>query len=489
MTAPGTHRLWKRIALTDNWRQCDTSRLDELAPSWFKRREVLQKNSGEYQTFIAELKREHAIETGIVERLYDLDKGVTETFIKKGFAESYISHNDTNVPVPRLMAHLSDHLNAVDFVFDMVKENRALTIGFVNELHALVTQNQEFSEGRDQFGKQVSVKLRKGAFKVLPNNPVRADGVIVLYCPPEQVASEMENLIAIYNKAESDKVSPLICAAWFHHAFTMIHPFQDGNGRVARLLASLILIKHRLFPFTVPRAEAKSRYIDALEKADADQPQNLVEYFAEVQRRSIEKALNLREGSGASFDEVVEIFSGKIEKWQEKKVAEREEQLDTARMQIFNFCLKNLNLMADKLRPKLNGNAILSIQSCPPNEQEKQSYYYGQIIKYAKRHNYYFNRNFPKGWLTLRIELADDKSYQLCITVHHYGYDDSTLAIGGFLEFLTAHSNKRIDEALPLEIKPHIIAITDDVTPKEKNIAGFIKGALTLAMAQIASEL
>lgn len=489
MTAPGTHHLWKPIALTDNWRQCDTSRLDELAPSWFARREVLQKNSREYQTFIAELKREHAIETGIVERLYDLDKGVTETFIKKGFAESYISHNDTNVPVPRLMAHLSDHLNAVDFVFDMVKESRSLTIGFIKELHALVTQNQEFSEGRDQFGKKVSVKLRKGAFKTLANNPIRADGVIVLYCPVVHVESEMDELVAIYHTAESDKVSPLICAAWFHHAFTMIHPFQDGNGRVARLLASLILIKHRLFLFTVPREEAKSRYIDALEKADADQPQTLVAYFAAVQKRSIEKALNLREGSGVSFDEVAEFFSGKIEKWQEKKVAEREAQLDTARMQIFNFCLTNLELMANQLRSRLNGNAILSVQSCLPNELEKQGYYYGQIIKYAKKHNYYFNRNFPKGWLTLRIELADDKRYQLCITVHHYGYDDSTLAIGAFLEFLTAHSNKRVDEALPLEIKPHIISITDDVTTKEKNIAGFIQGALTLSMTQIASEL
>lgn len=307
----------------------------------------------------------------------------------------------------------------------------------------------------------------------------------------------MDNLIAIYNKAENDKVSPLICAAWFHQAFTMIHPFQDGNGRVARLLASLILIKHRLFPFAVPREEAKSRYIDALEKADTDQPQTLVAYFAATQKRHIEKALNFREGSGVSFDEVAGFLSGKIEKWQEKKVAEREEQLDPARMRVFNFCLEHLNLMAGQLRSRLNGNAILSIQSCPQNEQEKQGYY-GQIIKYAKQHNYYFNRNFPKGWLTLRIELANDKIYQLCITVHHYGYDDSTLAIGGFLEFLTAHSNKgvdeergdnRTDEALPLEIKPHIISITDDVTFKEKNILGFIQGALTQTMAQIASEL
>ncbi|MCG8388013.1 MAG: Fic family protein, partial [Cytophagales bacterium] len=123
-------------------------------------------------------------------------------------------------------------------------------------------------------------------------------------------------------------------------------------------------------------------------------------------------------------------------------------------------------------------------------EQEKQGYYYGQVIKYAEKHDYYFNRNFPKGWLTFRVELAENKRYQLCITVHHYGYDDSTLAIGAFLEFLTPHeSDERIDEALPLEIKPHVISITGDVTSKEKNIAGFVQNAVTLTMAQIASEL
>ena len=483
------YRLWKPIELAANWRACDTSTLDELAPAWFKRREVLQDKSAEYQEFMAELKREHAIETGIVERLYDLDKGVTETLIKKGFAGSYISHNDTNVPVPRLMAHLSDHLNAVDFVFDVAKENRPLTIGFIKELHQLVCQNQKSTEGRDQFGKTIKIPLRKGAFKVNENNPAREDGAKILYCPPEHVQSEMDNLIAIYNQAESDAVSPLICAAWFHHAFTMIHPFQDGNGRVARLLASLMLIRHRLFPFTVPRAEAREKYIDALEKADQGEPQALVKYFAEVQKRYIGKALNLREVSASSFDEVMEIFSDKIEKWRENNALQREDQLDNSRRRVFDFCLERLNLIKAQLGARLNEKAVITIQSCPPNEQEKQGCYYGQIIKYAKQHGYYFNRNFPKSWLTLRIELADEKRYQLCVTIHHYGYDDSTLAIGAFLEFLTAHGPERIDQALPLEIRPHIIAITEDVSSKKKSIAGFIQSALTLAMAQIASEL
>jgi len=490
MTEPKIHRLWKHIELTENWLECDTSTIDDLSPSWYERREVLQNNSKEYQEFITELKREHAIETGIVERMYDLEKGITETFIKKGFVESYISHNDTNVPIPRLLAHLSDHLQAVDFVFDVVKDNRELTVGFIKELHALVTRNQEFAEGRDQDGNRTKIPLIKGDFKVMENNPTREDGTKILYCPPEHVHSEMDNLVTIYNDAENSNIHPLICATWFHHAFTTIHPFQDGNGRVARLLASLILIKHGLFPFTVLREEAKAKYIDSLEQADANEPQPLVEYFAEVQKRHIEKALNLKEVSSSSFDEVAEIFSGKIENWQKKKVQEREKQLETARMLVFDFCLKHLDLISEQLRKRLNGNANISIQTCAPNETERQGYYYGQIIKYAKKHNYYFNRNFPKGWLTFRVDLSESKRYQLCITVHHYGYDDSTLAIGAFLEFLTPHeSDERIDEALPLEIKPHVISITGDVTSKEKNIAAFIQNAVTLTMAQIASEL
>lgn len=74
--------------------------------------------------------------------------------------------------------------------------------------------------------------------------------------------------------------------------------------------------------------------------------------------------------------------------------------------------------------------------------------------------------------------------------VHHYGYDDSTLAIGAFLEYLSNNgSEERIDAALPLEIKPHVISITKDIESKEKNIRSFLENAVTLTLAQIASEL
>jgi fido (protein-threonine AMPylation protein) len=488
MATEKLHRLWKHVDLSQSWLKCDTSLIDDIAPSWYERREVLQNNSQEYREFIDQLKREHAIETGIVEKMYDLEKGITETFIKKGFVESFISHNDTNVPVPKLLAHLSDHLKAVDFVFDVVKENRDITNGFIKELHALVTRNQEYAEGRDQFGSRTKIRLLKGKFKERENNPTRDDGTIIIYCPVEHVASEMDKLVSLFNSAEQNNVHPIIITSWFHHAFSAIHPFQDGNGRVARLLSSLILIKHGLFPFTVLREEAKVKYIDALEKADNGEPQPLVTYFAEVQKRHIEKALNIKEVSSSSFDEVTEIFSGKLKKWQQKKIAEKETLLDAARMKVFEFCSSYLKEAVDILRARLNENAQISIDACSPTE-DRQHYYQGQIIKYAKKHNYYFNRSLPKSWLTLRITISENKKYQLGVTIHHFGYDDQTLAIGAFMEYLNPESEERIDTTLPLDIKPYVISISKDMETKEKKIRAFLENAITLSLAHIASEL
>ena len=287
-------RIWKPVALPQAWKKADTSVLDDIAASWFERRKKLRDDSTEYSNFLNRLKREHAIETGVVERLYDLKKGITETFIKEGFVKSFLSHGDTNIPEDDLISHLNDHLDSVNFVFDVVKENRPLSTSFIKELHQLVTRNQKHAEGRDSQGNKTQIELIKGKYKEWENNPTRKDGIKVLYCPPTQVASEMDNLISIYNQEVKTGQHPLILAAWFHHAFTTIHPFQDGNGRIARLLSSLIFIKFDYFPFTVLREEAKVRYFESLKKADSGEPNDLVRYFEKVQKRNIQKALNLK---------------------------------------------------------------------------------------------------------------------------------------------------------------------------------------------------
>ncbi len=483
------NRLWAYISFPNHWTSLDTSLLDEISPSWFARREILQANSKEYATFVDKLKRRHAIETGIVERMYDIDKGVTETLINEGFISSLVSHGDTNIPKQTLFNHLKDHLEAVDFIFDVVKEQRPLTKGFICELHQLTTRHQEFTEGRDQFGYKTQIPLIKGRFKERENNPTREDGTTILYCPPEHVDAEMDRLIEIYNDLSDRKINPLIIATWVHHAFTTIHPFQDGNGRVVRLIASLILIKNNLFPITVLREEAKAKYIQALEDADNNQPQKLVTYFAEIQKRNIEEALNIKEVGNTTLTEVTNIFKQKLLNKQKENQKLYEDTLVERRLQIFEYCNKFLNEYKDKLVADFDDSVKFNIDSSSPSDIPKQYFYHEQIVNYAKKHNYYFNRTLPRAFFKFKIELFDHKKYELGLTLHHYGYDDSVIAIGAFLEYKETLLKNNQDASIPLDIKPHIISIKDDVSTKEKNIRQHLENILTMSIAQIASEI
>lgn len=446
-------------------------------------------SSKEYELFINRLKRRHAIETGIVERMYDLDKGVTETLINEGFVSSLISHGDTNIEKGKLLSHLRDHLDAIDFVFDVVKENRDLTKGFILELHQLTTRNQEYAEGRDQFGNKTRIPLLRGKFKERENNPTREDGSMVMYCPPEHVESEMDQLLITYRKLVDEQVHPLIIASWVHHSFTTIHPFQDGNGRVIRLLASLVLIKYGYFPITVLREEAKEKYIYALEQADQGIPQPLVSYFGELQKRNIEEALNLREVTSSSLDEVSSIFKQKFFKKKEEQRGEFLAELKEKRNLLFEICALFLNEKKEKLQDQFHGDVGFYIGSGRPDDPTRQHFYHRQIVSYAKRHNYFFNRNLPRAYFIFGIDLKDGRKYELGITIHHYGYDESAIAIGAFLEYKGEAAQDDENNTLPLDIRPHLVSVADDIGPKEKNIKGFLENILAIALAQIVSEL
>ncbi|GAB4410822.1 MAG: hypothetical protein OHK0039_15480 [Bacteroidia bacterium] len=310
-----------------------------------------------------------------------------------------------------------------------------------------------------------------------------------MYCPPEHVDAEMDQLIAILHKLMVQAVHPLIIASRVHHAFTMIHPFQDGNGSVVRLLASLILIKYNYFPITVLREEAKEKYIKALEAADRGVPQQLVTYFGEIQRRNIEEALSIKEVASTNLAEVAGIFKEKV---RQHKTAAKEAHirlLAERRMAIFDMCNRYLNDFKRGLESDFDDSVAFYIGSGKPDDPEKQHYHYRQIVAYASKHGYYFNRLLPRAYLIFGIDLKDGRKYETGISIHHYGYDDTTIAIGGFLEYKGESMRDVPDTVLPLDLKPHVISIADDVGQKENNIKAYLEDILTAIMAHIASEV
>jgi|GEM_PF-390146 len=481
------YRIWHPVTFNEEWATCDTSILDDLSASWFRRRVVLEERSLEYKEFVEQLKREHAIETGVIEGLYDLKKGITETFIKEGFVQSFLSHGDTNIDENDLMNHLNDHLDAVNFIFDVVKENRPLTTGFIKELHHLTTRHQDDAEGRDQFGNKFKIKLLKGAFKVRENNPTKADGTIIKYCPPEQTASEMDNLVTIYNDLVEREVHPLIIGTWFHHNFVSIHPFQDGNGRVARLLTSLIFIKYGFFPITVRREEKVIRYFQGLREADVGKPQTLVDYFGEVQRRGIEKALNVREITPPkSFDEMHKILVAKAKELQQVDEKQDIEQLlENNKLTIFEYCEEVLIEFKNRIKRDLNGNAEVAIKQVY-FDHENNRYFNNEIVEYAKDYNYEFEEEQAQSFFYYDIKLFNEKEFALGVSLHNYGYEVTTMAMASFFEL---KYNGKISKTFALELPPQVFSLQGNIENKKKNIKKYLEKAMLTALAEIASRM
>jgi Fic family protein len=487
--------VWKPINFSDDWRVSDTTKLDDLLPSWYRKREDMKEGGEDYEEFINRLKRQHAIETGVIEKLYDLSEGITQTFIKEGFVESYLQHGDTNISPKKLMAHLKDHFEAMDFIFDMVRNERPLTKSFIKQLHQLITSHQDTTDAIDSLGRIVQVPLRKGEFKIHPNNPKREDGTIFQYCPPVHVEGEIDRLIEIYYNLESEKVNPVIIATWFHHAFTQIHPFQDGNGRMARLLASLILIKHGLFPLTVKRDD-KARYIDSLEMADNGQPNDIVKLFSELQKKNIEGILNWKpeQKQTSNIQEAAKILSEKVTLWKSNQRKQRQLLLEKNRTRVFEIIYDSVGSIQKelfKIIPK--EKASISIRSTYPSD-ENHFWYTKQIIDFAASHDYYFNRILPRGWFKFGFKLSDEKQYDLVISVHHYSYDDSIIAIGGFLEFKeqqVSENGAQVEDVsyIPLAITPYTFSLEADPNQVKKNIESYINDLVALGMSYVASEI
>jgi fido (protein-threonine AMPylation protein) len=278
---------WHPITdLGDDPRSLTDGELESLWRVWQSQKKDLAEREV-LNEFEQRLRREWAIETGIIEDVYTLDRGVTRTLIEKGIDAALIPHGTTNKDPVLVARVIQDHFETLEGMFDFVGGQRSFSTGYVKELHAALLRNQDVHAVVDQFGKVFEKPLEKGAYKSMPNNPTRPDGAVHEYCPPEHVGSEMDELVRMYSEHQTREIPPEVEAAWLHHRFTQIHPFADGNGRVARALASLVFVKRGWFPLIVKRDDPQRRYIEALEKADAGDVRPLVAIFVESQRTAL----------------------------------------------------------------------------------------------------------------------------------------------------------------------------------------------------------
>lgn len=143
-----------------------------------------------------------------------------------------------------------------------------LTQNFIRSLHKTLIR-EDYTEYRTlPNGVQTSCTIHAGQYKTRPNSVITRYGDRFEYASPEETPALMTDLVDWYNKAEKEcKLTPVELAAIFHYRYIRIHPFEDGNGRIARLLVNYILARHG-WPMIVVRSRNKGEYLEALHQAD-----------------------------------------------------------------------------------------------------------------------------------------------------------------------------------------------------------------------------
>jgi Fic family protein len=157
----------------------------------------------------------------------------------------------------------------VEMVKDAVQnKSMPLTQNFIRQLHKVLLR-EDYTVYRDlPGGGTTSYTIHAGQYKTRPNSVITRYGDRFEYASPEETPSLMSDLVDWYNVAEQEgQLSPVELAALFHYRYIRIHPFEDGNGRIARLMVNYILARHG-WPMIVIRNRKKSEYLEALHRSD-----------------------------------------------------------------------------------------------------------------------------------------------------------------------------------------------------------------------------
>lgn len=432
-------KIWEPIEdLPTDWRSLTSSELASLASIWQDQSGRLYASRA-YVEFNQRLSREWAIETGIIENLYSIDRGITQVLIEQGLEASLIPHGATDKPAELVVSILRDHTEALEGIFDFVAGRRQLSTSYIKQLHQVLTRHQETTDAVDSLGYLREVPLLRGDWKKTPNNPTRSDGSIHQYAPPEQVASQMDQLMEMHQTHLTMGVPPDIEAAWLHHRFTQIHPFQDGNGRVARAIASIVFLRANWFPLVIHR-DIRTEYIKALETADVGDLVPLSELFVRMQKKSFLHALSISEDVLRDQESTHQVIQAAIERLKTRQVNEIEDratqasQLSRRAQRLEHYALQHFQLVAASLSPELRGINYRYSALAERSDVASQDFFYQQIIETAKKFGYYADMRTYAAWV--RLKIREERQAALIVSFHSLGVEFlGIMAVSAFMEY------------------------------------------------------
>ncbi|GAA2964063.1 Fic family protein [Microbacterium schleiferi] len=439
--------------------------------------------------------RRHAIETGIIERLYDIEWGVTEALIADGLTMQAASADGTISEAT--LATVRSQLNALEFLTKYVTDDRELSPFFIRQVHELITATQDTYDAHDSLGHPIQATLPKGVWKKSPNSVRRPDGSVMQFTPPERVQDQIETLLSQYEESR-DSFHPIVLAAWFHHRFICIHPFADGNGRVARALTLLVLLQAKLAPLVVDR-DTRGSYIDALDAANIGDLEPLIRLFGRLEEVALQSEMEVtppKEIAGSVLD-VSRAWAARLKVQLQATDAERRELVDALSREIIDrshALLEKTGQGIAEAFAEVDSTTRSAVQQAVPPSNEAR-YYRRQIYRSAKEVSFFSNIEEGAWWSRLHIHVLGFL-LRYAVVLQKVGRGETGLiAVTVFAERLVSQpeSSGEAEEPVPLIRLSAQDSITllhsDSAEDRWEEVAGLIERTLAASVDEFARSL
>lgn len=366
---------------------------------------------------------------------------------------------------------IRSQFDALEFLADAVRAGTPLTVFFVRQLHTAITQHQ--------------------------HHVVRPDGTLLEYTPPEHVQSQMERLIDLYDKQAG--THPVVRAAWLHHRFICIHPFEDGNGRVARALSLLVLLQGKYAPLVVDRRD-RDEYIKALDAANERDLRPLVRLFARLEivalRAELERPARPVAAAAGSVS-VARAFADQIKGMRATdpdQVARLAADLAVAVHGRLIPLVGDLGRGVRDAFREVDPDARYSVTSAaPPEEQAK--YWWRQVRAAARQADFYVNRTDGYWWVRLHVTVFG-QTLRYLVVVQKVGHGETgVLAVTAYADSLVLEARDERDAPTPeslLELQPTdsvTLVYTHEQEERWEEISQFVDQTLAAAVSKFARGL
>ncbi len=181
-----------------------------------------------------------------------------------------------------------NHQKAIEFIEHVVTEKKQITEELLCQIHGIILSNIEEEE--------------KGIYR---KRKVWIEGASFVPAKPDLVPKLMKDFF-IWLETNPEKLNEVERAAVAHEKFVFIHPFIDGNGRVGRLLTSLMLMQKGFPPLIILKTE-RQKYIRVLEAAHNEKYEPLVNFMGKCLERSLAMYLDALQTKIAENQEYISL--------------------------------------------------------------------------------------------------------------------------------------------------------------------------------------